>query len=53
MELVEWLPTFVTVTGIAGLVTGSIDFVVGIALIVTGSAASGVLAKVSPRAAPQ
>ena len=52
VELVEWLPTFVTVTGIAGLV-GSIDFVVGIALIVTGSAASGVLAKVSPKAAPQ
>ncbi len=53
VQLVEWLPTFVIVTGIAGLVTDSIDFAVGIALIVMGSAASGVLAKVSPKAAPQ
>jgi hypothetical protein len=51
LGIVEWLPTFVIVTGIAGLVTGSIDFVVGIALIVAGSVASGILAKVSPAAA--
>ena len=38
-------------TGIAGLVTGSIELVVGIALIVAGSIASGILAKVSPAAA--
>jgi hypothetical protein len=49
--IVEWLPTFVIVTGVAGLVTGSIDFVVGVGLIVFGSVASGILAKVSPAAA--
>ena len=36
LRIVDWLPTFVTVTGIAGIVTGSIDFGVGIALIVVG-----------------
>ncbi|MCV7042390.1 hypothetical protein BST36_13560 [Mycolicibacterium moriokaense] len=44
---VEWLPTFVIVTGVAGLVTGAIDFGVGVALIVAGSVASGLLAKVT------
>jgi hypothetical protein len=48
VKLVEWLPTSVIVTGIAGLVTGSIDFVVGVVLIVAGSVASGALAKLSP-----
>ncbi|WP_176357488.1 hypothetical protein [Mycobacterium persicum] len=43
--LVEWLPTFVVVTGIAGLVTDSVDFAVGMALIVIGSVASGLMVK--------
>jgi hypothetical protein len=42
---VEWLPTFVIVTGIAGLITGSVAFGLGIALIVAGSVTSGILAK--------
>jgi hypothetical protein len=50
IRAVEWLPTFVIVTGIAGLVTGSVDFVLGVALIVGGSVASGILAKVAPTA---
>jgi len=45
VRIVEWLPTFVIVTGVAGLVTGSVDFIVGVALIVGGSVASGILAK--------
>jgi len=49
--ILEWLPTFVIVTGIAGLVTDSVDFGVAIVLVVAGSVASGVLAKFSPAAA--
>ncbi len=45
VQVVNWLPTFVIVTGIAGLVTGSIDFSVGMVLIVVGSVASGFMAK--------
>lgn len=45
LHLVEWLPTFAIVTGIAGLVTDSLGFVVGIALIVVSSVASGIVAK--------
>ncbi|OBK23218.1 hypothetical protein A5634_05860 [Mycobacterium asiaticum] len=48
LRLVEWLPTFVIVTGVVGLITGSIDFTIGIALIIGGSVASGVLAKFLP-----
>lgn len=48
LRIVEWLPTFVIITGIAGLITGSVDFVVSIALIVGGSVASGLLAKMLP-----
>jgi hypothetical protein len=51
LRIVDWLPTFVTVTGIAGIVTGSIDLGVGIALIVGGRIASGVAANESPAAA--
>lgn len=47
LGVVGWLPTFVIVTGIAGMITGSVDFATGIALIVTGSVASGLLAKAS------
>ncbi|VBA59593.1 hypothetical protein [Mycobacterium attenuatum] len=50
--LIEWLPTFVVVTGIAGLVTGSVDFAVGIALIVTGSVASGLVVKLFAASRP-
>ncbi len=45
LQIVDWLPTFVIVTGVAGLITGSIDFVVALGLIVGGSVASGILAK--------
>ena len=45
LHLVEWLPTFAIVTGIAGLVTDSLGFVVGVALIVVSSVASGIVAK--------
>ncbi len=48
VKLFEWLPTFVIVTGIAGLVTDSIDFAIGIVVIVAGSVASGMLARLSP-----
>jgi hypothetical protein len=48
LQIVDWLPTFVIVTGTVGLITGSLDFVVGVALIVGGSVASGILAKLSP-----
>ncbi|BBX73078.1 hypothetical protein MSHI_09840 [Mycobacterium shinjukuense] len=45
LQMVAWLPTFVVVTGIAGLVTDSLDAVLGVVLIVAGSVASGVMAK--------
>lgn len=45
--ILEWLPTFLIVTGIAGNVTDSIPFGVGCALIVAGSVASGLLAKLT------
>lgn len=45
LQVVEWLPTFGIVTGVVGLVTGSIDFVVALGLIVGGSVVSGILAK--------
>lgn len=53
LRIVEWLPTFAIVTGIAGFVTDSVDFAVGIALIVAGSVASGILAKILPAARQQ
>ncbi len=43
--IVDWLPTFVIVTGVVGLITGSIDFVVGLGLIVGGSVVSAIVAK--------
>jgi hypothetical protein len=51
VKLFEWLPTFVIVTGIAGLITDSIDFAVAVVVIVVGSVASGALARLSPAAA--
>lgn len=45
LQVVEWLPTFGIVTGVVGLVTGSIDFVVALGLIVGCSVVSGILAK--------
>lgn len=47
LRILEWLPTFVIVTGIAGMVTNSIDYVVGIPLIVIGSATATLLVKLS------
>ncbi|WP_253875642.1 hypothetical protein [Mycobacterium asiaticum] len=47
LQMVEWLPTFIVVTGVVGLVTDSVDFLLGIGLIVGGSVASGILAKFS------
>jgi len=47
-KIAAFLPTFVVVTGIAGLVTGSIDGTVGLVLIVAGSVGSGILAKALP-----
>jgi len=38
MGVIAWLPTFVTITGIAGLVTDSTNWIVGVALIVAGGA---------------
>lgn len=51
LRIVDWLPTFVIVTGIAGLVTDSVNFGAGVALIAAGSVASGIVAKGSPAAA--
>lgn len=48
LRVVAWLPAFVTVTGIAGLVTGSTSMVTGVGLIVAGAVSGGILAKVSP-----
>lgn len=47
LQMVEWLPTFIVVTGVVGLVTDSVDFLLGIGLIIGGSVASGILAKFS------
>jgi hypothetical protein len=42
------LPTFVIVTGIAGLITESVDLAVGVVLTVAGCVASGLVVKLSP-----
>lgn len=47
-KLVDWLPMFLVITGIAGLVTDSVNLAVGVALIVVGSVASGLAAKLAP-----
>ena len=52
-RILDWLPTFVIVTGIAGFVTDAVDSGVGITLIVVGSVTSGMLAKLSPAAKQQ
>ncbi|WP_373139756.1 hypothetical protein [Mycobacterium marinum] len=49
LQTVGWLPSFLTVTGIAGLLTNSVDSLAAIALIVAGNVASSILAKVLPR----
>lgn len=49
VKLVEWIPTFVVVVGIFGWVTDALPDVVGIAMIVAGSLAAGVIAKAFPR----
>lgn len=45
IKILEWLPEFVVITGIAGLITGSLDFLVGVGLIVAGSVAASIMAK--------
>lgn len=45
---VDWLPMFVLVTGIAGLVSESVPPAVGIGLIVIGAAGSTALRKLQP-----
>lgn len=45
LQVVEWLPTFVVVTGVVGLITGSIDVTIAIAMMVGGGVVSGLLAK--------
>lgn len=45
LQVIEWLPTFVTVTGVVGLITGSVDWLVGVGLIIGGSVVSRILAK--------
>ncbi|OBK19524.1 hypothetical protein A5636_17920 [Mycobacterium asiaticum] len=47
LQTIDWLPTFVIVTGIAGMVTDSLGLWLGIGLIVAGSVASGILAKLA------
>lgn len=49
LQTVGWLPSFLTVTGIAGLLTNSVDSLAAIALIVAGNVASSILAKVLPK----
>ncbi|MBX9641425.1 MAG: hypothetical protein K2X97_17350 [Mycobacteriaceae bacterium] len=45
LQVVEWLPTFVVVTGVVGLITGSIDSTIAIVMMVGGGVVSGLLAK--------
>lgn len=45
MKIVEWLPEFVVISGIAGLITDALDFPVGVGLIVAGSVAASAMAK--------
>ncbi|MCV6974518.1 hypothetical protein H7J11_08465 [Mycobacterium bourgelatii] len=47
VKILEWLPEFVVVTGIAGLITGALDFLVGVGLIVAGSVAASAMAKLA------
>jgi hypothetical protein len=45
LRVVEWLPNFVVVSGVVGLITGSIDVGVAIGMMVGGGVVSGLLAK--------
>lgn len=48
-KLIDWIPPFVLVVGIFGWVTDALPDVVGIAMIVVGSAGSALMAKVFPK----
>jgi hypothetical protein len=48
LAAVDWLPTFVLVTGIAGLILESVSLAVAIGLIVVGGVGSAVLRKLAP-----
>lgn len=45
VQIIDWLPGFVVTAGVVGLITGSIDVAVAIAMIAGGSLVSGILAK--------
>lgn len=47
LQIVDWLPNFVVVAGVVGLVTGSIDVVVAVGMIVGGGVVSGILARLA------
>jgi hypothetical protein len=46
--LVDWIPVFVLITGIAGLVTESVDTWLGVTLIVAGSVGGGLVRRLAP-----
>lgn len=48
---IDWLPPFVMVTGIAGLVSDSVPTAVGVGCIIAGGAGSAVLRKLNPEPA--
>lgn len=48
LGLVDWLPAFVLVTGIAGVILESVSLAVGIVLIAVGGVGSAVLRKLAP-----
>jgi hypothetical protein len=47
-RIFDWMPPFIMVTGIVGLVSDAVPDAVGIALIVVGAVGSAVVRKVSP-----
>lgn len=53
VRVVEWLPKFLIVTGIAGFLTNSVGLILGITLIVVGGVGSRMVAKLSPSTAKQ
>lgn len=49
LALLDWLPAFVLVTGIAGLITDSLSTLVGLILIVVGVAGTAALQQLNPK----
>lgn len=52
LKAIDWLPPFVTVTGIAGWVSDALPDAAGIALVVAGVAGSALMKKLVPSEAP-